>query len=144
MNYHWQCSIFLSRIYNCLLHSKNLTLFDVPLFYSSVTFNEFKEKFRIFFCCFSAIKVIVAPSSSFNFPVKVEEYSYLFVLINLLQWVYNISDDTNNLINFLLDTDHFLRFQWAFDTLLLCCLEADQNGLLSINISKSFISTNGM
>ena len=39
--------------------------------YCSVTINESKEKFRIVFCCSSAIKNIVAPSSSSNFPVKI-------------------------------------------------------------------------
>ena len=39
--------------------------------YYSVIINEFKEKFRIAFCCFSAIKYMVAPLSSSNFPVKV-------------------------------------------------------------------------
>ena len=38
--------------------------------YYSVTINESKEKCRIVFCCFTAIKNIVAPSSSSNFPVK--------------------------------------------------------------------------
>ena len=36
----------------------------------SVTINESKEKFRIDFCCFSAIKNIVVPSSSSNFLAK--------------------------------------------------------------------------
>ena len=38
--------------------------------YYSVTINESKEKFWIGFCCFLAIKNIVAPSSSSNFPIK--------------------------------------------------------------------------
>ena len=38
--------------------------------YYSVTINEFKEKFRVAFCCFSAIKAIVAPSFYSNFPTK--------------------------------------------------------------------------
>ena len=38
--------------------------------YHSVTINEFKEKFRIVFCCFSETKNIVAPSSSSNFSTK--------------------------------------------------------------------------
>ena len=37
--------------------------------YHSVAINEPKEKFRIAFCCFSAIKNIVA-ASPFNFPTK--------------------------------------------------------------------------
>ena len=36
----------------------------------SVTINESKEKFRADFCCFSAIKNIVAPSSLSNFLAK--------------------------------------------------------------------------
>ena len=36
----------------------------------SVTNNESREKFRIVFCYFSAIKNIVAPLSSSNFPTK--------------------------------------------------------------------------
>ena len=53
----------------------------------SVTINEAKEKFRIVFCCFSAILNIVAPSFSSNFPTNqfVKEYSYLFVVINIYQ-----------------------------------------------------------
>ena len=49
--------------------------------YYTVTINESKEKFRPDSCCFSAVKDIVAPSSSYNFPINyfVEEYSYLFV-----------------------------------------------------------------
>ena len=35
-----------------------------------VTINESKEKFRIVFRCFPAIKKIVAPSLSSNFPTK--------------------------------------------------------------------------
>ena len=35
----------------------------------SVTSNESKEKFRMIFCCFLAMKN-VAPSFSSNFPVK--------------------------------------------------------------------------
>ena len=38
--------------------------------YYSVTINESKEKLGIDFCCFSAIKNIVAPSSSSNFSTK--------------------------------------------------------------------------
>ena len=38
--------------------------------YYSVSINDSKEKFRIDFCCFSAIKNIYAPSSSSNFPAK--------------------------------------------------------------------------
>ena len=38
--------------------------------YYPVTMNKSKEKFRIVFCFFSAIKHIVAPSSSSNFPTK--------------------------------------------------------------------------
>ena len=38
--------------------------------YYSVKINEFKEKFRIVFCCFSAIKNVFEPSSSSSFPVK--------------------------------------------------------------------------
>ena len=37
--------------------------------YYYIAINESKEKFRKDFCCFLAIKNIVAPSSS-NFPVK--------------------------------------------------------------------------
>ena len=38
--------------------------------YYSMTINEYKEKFRIVFCCFSTIKNIVEPSYSSNFPKK--------------------------------------------------------------------------
>ena len=38
--------------------------------YYSVTFNESKGKFKIAFCCISAIKTIVALSSSSNFTLK--------------------------------------------------------------------------
>ena len=38
--------------------------------YYSMTINESKEKFRIVFCCFSAIKSIAAPSSFSYFPTK--------------------------------------------------------------------------
>ena len=38
--------------------------------YYSVTINESKEILKIIFCYFSAIKNIVAPSSSSNFLVK--------------------------------------------------------------------------
>ena len=38
--------------------------------YNSFTINESNEKFRIAFCCFSAIKKILAPSSSSNFSIK--------------------------------------------------------------------------
>ena len=47
--------------------------------YYSVTINEFKEKFRIVLCCFSAIKNIVAPSSS-NFPVKIIYWEILVLV----------------------------------------------------------------
>ena len=67
----------------------------------SGTFNESKEKFRIVFCCFSAIKNILAPSSSSNFSITfIEENLYLLVLVNLCQQVYNNFDGTNNLICF--------------------------------------------
>ena len=38
--------------------------------YYSITTDEPKEKFRIVFYYFLAIKNIVAPSCSFNFPTK--------------------------------------------------------------------------
>ena len=38
--------------------------------YYYVTINESKEKFRIVFCCFSAMKDIFVTSSSSIFPVK--------------------------------------------------------------------------
>ena len=38
--------------------------------YYTVTINESKEKFRPDSRCFSAVKDIVAPSSSYNFPMK--------------------------------------------------------------------------
>ena len=44
------------HIYNRLLHSINLIFFDVSLLYYSITINEYTEKFRIVFCCFSEIK----------------------------------------------------------------------------------------
>ena len=44
---------------------KNFLMFHY--LYYSVIINESKENFT---CCFSAIKNIVAPSSSSNFPVK--------------------------------------------------------------------------
>ena len=42
----------------------------IILLYYSITINESKEKFKIVLSCFSAIKKIVAPSSSSNFPTK--------------------------------------------------------------------------
>ena len=36
----------------------------------SITFNESKEKFRIVFCCFSAIKNFDTALSSSSFPIK--------------------------------------------------------------------------
>ena len=42
----------------------------LPYLYYYVTFNESKEKFKIVFCYFSAIKNIVASLSSSNLPVK--------------------------------------------------------------------------
>ena len=52
-----------------------------PDLYHSVTINESKEKFRIDFCCLSAMKNIVAPITSSNFTTF-EEYLYLLLLIN--------------------------------------------------------------
>ena len=48
--------------------------------YYSVTISEFKEKFRIVFCCFSAIKNIVTPSSP-NFPAN-ERTNNLSMFLN--------------------------------------------------------------
>ena len=76
--------------------------------YYSVAIDESKEKFRIVFGCFSAIKNILVPSFSFKF---VQEYLYLFVLIDLYQLVYNNFDDMKNLINFLLCSHHFSTFR---------------------------------
>ena len=36
----------------------------------SITFNKSKEKFRIIFCCFSAIKNFDTALSSSSFPIK--------------------------------------------------------------------------
>ena len=53
--------------------------------YYSVAINESKEKFKIAFCCFLAIKSSVALSCFSNFPTKfvVGKRMHLFVLINL-------------------------------------------------------------
>ena len=37
---------------------------------SFVTINESKEKLKIVFCCFLAVRNITAPSSFSNFPTK--------------------------------------------------------------------------
>ena len=50
--------------------------------YYSVKNNEFREKFRIVLCCFSAIENIVAPSSSSNLPKKL---FFLLVFVCLHQ-----------------------------------------------------------
>ena len=50
--------------------------------YYSVTINESKETFRIVFCCFSAIKDIVAPSSTSNPSVKLI-FREIFIFICL-------------------------------------------------------------
>ena len=110
--------------------------------YHSVTSNESKEKFRIAFCCFSETKNIVAPSSSSNFPKKLICWAILifntYFLTHLYQWGYNNFDDTNNLINFMLNSSkfHVIGFLFVFT--------GSKNSLLSINALKSFISTSGM
>ena len=100
--------------------------------YYSVAINESKEKFRIVFCCFSAIKIIIAWTSSSNIPTMLifETYSYFFDLINVFQWVYNICEDTNKLIVFLFYDHCFLTFWQVFHTLLVCFLLADQKVVL--------------
>ena len=45
--------------------------------YYSVKNNESKEKFRIVLCCFSAIGIIGATSSSPNFPTKLIVFACL-------------------------------------------------------------------
>ena len=50
----------------------------------------------------------------------VEEYLYLFALINLYQWVENNFVDVNNRINFLLYSHHLSILQQVFNMLLDC------------------------
>ena len=57
----------------------NLIFFDVYLLYYSVTINGSKEKFRFVFCYFSAIKNIVALSSTCYFPTKLICWGILVV-----------------------------------------------------------------
>ena len=54
-----------------------------------------------------------------------EECLYLFVLINLGEWVYNSFGAMSNLINFLLYSHCFLTFWQVFDTLPVCLLRVD-------------------
>ena len=59
--------------------------------------------------------------------------------------VYNNFDGTNNVINFLLYSHHFLTSWQVFHTLLVCFFTGwSKNGLLSISTLKSLISANGM
>ena len=44
----------------------------------------------------------------------------------MYQRVYNISNDTNILMNLLLFGHHFLKFQQVFHMLLVCFLQVDQ------------------
>ena len=56
-------------------------------FYCSATFNESKEKLKIAFSYFSAIKDIALPSSFSNFPV------------NLIFWVIFVFDFLDELLS---------------------------------------------
>ena len=64
---------------------------------------------------------------------------YLFVLINLHQWVY-VFDGTNNLISFLLYSYCFLTFQQAFHILLVFFMSSSRNDFLLI----SALTTSGI
>ena len=80
--------------------------------YYSVTINQSKEKFRMVFCCFSAIKNIVAALSFSNFPVKLFFWEILvFVCLHKFMPIYNMFDDINNLGSSLLYSHHFLTFR---------------------------------
>ena len=72
--------------------------------YYTDTIKESKEKFKIVFCWFPAIKNILALSSSPNFSLQL-------ICWGMFKEVYNNFDDKNNLINFMLYSYHFLIFQ---------------------------------
>ena len=68
------------EIFSKILYSSYILIFPCLYYPVKTTTNKSKEKFKIVFCSFLAIKNIVAPSFSSNFPVKLifEEQSYLF------------------------------------------------------------------
>ena len=65
-------------------------------------------------------------------------------MMNLCQWVYNNFGDKNNVINYLLYSHHFLKFQQVFLGFFVCFYSESKNCLLAINALKSLISSNGM
>ena len=88
----------------------------------SFTINESKERFRIVICSFFAIKNIVAPSFSSNFPVKLIFWEILvFIYLDksmpislYLFWWYEKSN------MFPVCSHRLLTFQYVFDMPLVC------------------------
>ena len=80
-----------------------------------------KKTFRTVFYYFSAIKNIVAPLSSSNFPIKLSCWGILpFVCQDkIYQEVYNIFDGTNNLVSFLLYIHHISTFCHVISQVLI-------------------------